>query len=114
MLDQEFARELAEAARPQCTVVMGDYNYLDISWNERSAKSDLSQSFLTCVDKLYLSQEVYGATRGQALLDLVLGKGGDLISDFRIEGKLGDSDHELITFTIHVKAGKSASNALIP
>ncbi|XP_059576813.1 uncharacterized protein LOC132247742 [Alligator mississippiensis] len=65
------------------------------------------------MDEFYLSQEVYGLTRGKMLLDLVLAKGYDLVSGLIIEGKLGDSGHELITFTIHRKAGKSASNTEI-
>ena len=110
-LDQEFARELAEAAHSRTIVVMGDFSYLDISWEDHSAKSERSQSFLSCVDDLYLTQEVYGPTRGKALLDLVLATGDDLIGDLVIDGKLGDSDHELITFTICRKAGKSVSQS---
>ena len=109
-LDQEFARELTEAACSRTLVVMGDFNYPDISWEDHSAKSERSQSFLSCVDDLYLTQEVYGPTRGKALLDPVLATGDNLIGGLVIDGKLGDSDHELITFTIHRKAGKSVSN----
>ena len=89
---------------------MGDFNYLDISWEDQSAKSEWSQSFISCVDELYSMQEVNGLTRGKALLDLVVAMGDDLISNLNIEGNLGDSDHELITFTICCKAGKSVSN----
>ena len=109
-LDQEFTRELTEAACSRTFVVMGDFNYPDISWEDHSAKSERAQSFLSCVDDLYLTQEVYGSTRGKALLDLVLATGDDLIGDLVIDGKLGDSDHELITFTIRRKAGMSVSN----
>ena len=109
-LDQEFAQELAEAACSRTMVVMGDFKYLNISWEDHSAKSERSQSFLSCVDDLYLTQEVYGPMRGKALLNLVLATGDDVISDLVINGKLGDSDHELITFTIHRKAGNSVSN----
>ena len=98
-LGQEFTRELAEAAQSQCMVVVGDFNYPSISWEKRLAKSKWLQSFLSCVDDLYLTQEVYRPTRGKALLNLVLATGDDLISDLMIKGKLGDSDHELITFT---------------
>ncbi|XP_059574122.1 uncharacterized protein LOC109285659 [Alligator mississippiensis] len=88
---------------------MGDFNYPDI-WEERSVKSKWSQSFLSCVDYLCLTQETYGPTRDKALRDLVLATEDDLISDLTIDGKLGDSDHELITFTICRKADKSVSN----
>ena len=47
---------------------------------------------------------------GKALLDLVLAMGDDLIGDLVIDGKLGDSDNELITFIICRKAGKSVSS----
>ena len=74
-LDQEFAQELTEAACSRTLAVMGDFNYPDFSWEDHSAKSKRSQSFLLCVDGLYLTQEVYGPTRGKALLNLVLATG---------------------------------------
>ena len=92
-------------------VVMGDFNYPDISWEEHLATSKRSKNFLMCMDELYMTQEVYGPMRGKVLLDLVLAMGDDLISDLTIEGKLGDSDHELITSTIHRKPSKSVSDA---
>ena len=51
--------------------------------------------------------------RGKALLDLVLATGDDLIGNPVIDGKVDDSDHKLISFTIHHKAGKSVSNTEI-
>lgn len=41
---------------------------ISISWEEYLARSDWLHRFLICIDELYLSQEVYGSTRGNAFL----------------------------------------------
>ena len=54
-------------------------------------------------------QEVYGPTRGNALLDLVLAMGEDRVGELQIHGHPGDSDHQSIKFTIQHRVGKITS-----
>ena len=74
-LDLEFLRQLSEAVQSRDVVVMGDLNYPDICWEAQSAKSNHSRRFLTCIQDLHLTQEVYGPTRGNVLLELVFAMG---------------------------------------
>ena len=110
-LDQEFLGQLTEAVRAKDVVIMGDLNFPDICWEEQSAKSDRSRRFLARVQDLHLTQEVHRPTRGDALLDLVLATGDDLVRGLRVMGHLGDSDHRLLEFTIQRKVAKSCSKA---
>ncbi|XP_059582419.1 uncharacterized protein LOC132250144 [Alligator mississippiensis] len=104
-LDQEFSGQLANA------VIMGDLNYLDICWEEQSARSDCSHRFLAELQNLHLTQEVHSPTRGNALLDLVLATGDDLLSRLQVRDHLGDSDHRLLEFTIQRRVSKACSKA---
>ena len=40
------------------------------------------------------------ATRGDAVLDLFLTNREELVENLRVEGSLGESDHEIIAFAI--------------
>ncbi|CAI5785062.1 Hypothetical predicted protein [Podarcis lilfordi] len=82
---------------------MGDFNYPDICWMSNSAKSIRSNRFLTGLADNFIVQKVGEATRGTAILDLVLTNVDDLVSGVEVEGSLGASDHALLKFTIQWK-----------
>ena len=90
---------------------MGNLNYLDICWEEQSARSECSRRFLARVQDLHLTQEVNSRTRGDTLLDLVLATGDDLVRGLQVLDSLGDSDHRLLGFTIQCKVAKACSKA---
>ncbi|XP_059581920.1 uncharacterized protein LOC132249993 [Alligator mississippiensis] len=90
---------------------MGDLNFPDICWEEQSARSDSSRRFLAEIQDLHLTQEVHSPTRGNALLDLVLATGDDLVVGLQVLDHLGDSDHRLLEFTIQRKVAKASSKA---
>ncbi|XP_060136500.1 uncharacterized protein LOC132592834 [Zootoca vivipara] len=84
-------------------VVMGDFNYPDICWMSNSAKSIRSNRFLTGLADNFIVQKVGEATRGSAILDLVLTNSDDLVSGVEVAGSLGGSDHALLEFIIQRK-----------
>ena len=61
-LDQEFLGQLTEVVKAKDVVVMGDLNFLDICWEEQSARSECSRRFLARVQDLRLTQEVHSPT----------------------------------------------------
>ena len=78
-LDQEFLGQLTEVVKAKDVGVMGDLNFPDICWEEQTARSERSRRFLARVQDLHLTQEIHSPTRGDALLDLVLATGDDLV-----------------------------------
>ena len=63
-LDQEFLSQLTEVVKSKDVVIMGDLNFLDICWEEQSARSDRSCRFLARVQDLHLTQGVHSPTVG--------------------------------------------------
>ena len=87
-------------------LLMGDFNYPDINWTqqtvEENANSD-SKEFYNCFNNYFLTQHVLEPTRGNAILDLILSREPDLVSDVKVIENLGNSDHNMVTFTLHHK-----------
>ncbi|XP_059585091.1 uncharacterized protein LOC109285840 [Alligator mississippiensis] len=110
-LDWEFSGQLVETVKSRDVVIMGDLNYPDNCWEEQSARSDRSHRFLAEIQDLYLTQEVHSPTRANALLDLVLATGNDLVRGLQVLDHLGDSDHCLLEFTIQLRVSKACSKA---
>uniref|UniRef100_A0A670J7Z7 Reverse transcriptase domain-containing protein n=1 Tax=Podarcis muralis TaxID=64176 RepID=A0A670J7Z7_PODMU len=102
-IDDAFLEQMAKHAKGREIVVMGDFNYPDICWMSSSAKSIRSNRFLTTLADNFIVQKVGEATRGTAILDLVLTNVDDLVSGVEVEGSLGASDHALLKFTMQRK-----------
>ncbi|XP_059575008.1 RNA-directed DNA polymerase from mobile element jockey isoform X1 [Alligator mississippiensis] len=111
--DSGLLRQLSETIKAKEAVVMGDLNYPDICWETQTAKSHRSRRFLTCVQDPHLTQDIHGPTRGNAILDLVLATGDDMVGDLQISSQLGDSDHLIIEFTIRRRVGKVTSRVKV-
>ena len=79
---------------------MGDFNYSDICWRLNSAKTARSNKFLTSLADNFILQKVEDATRGSAILDLILTNKENLVNEVREMGNLGWSDHVLLKFEI--------------
>ena len=79
---------------------MGNFNYPDICWRLNSAKTARSNTFLTSLTHNFIVQKVEEATRGSAILDLILTNKEDLVNGMRVVGSLGQSDHVLLEFEI--------------
>jgi len=52
---------------------MGDFNFPNIEWKLFRSKSLDGVVFVQCVQEAFLTQYVDSLTRGEAILDLVLG-----------------------------------------
>jgi len=56
---------------------------------------------LQTIEDCFYTQHVLYPTRGSATLDLILTTDPNLVSDVQIAANLGNSDHNMITFTVH-------------
>ncbi|XP_048785457.1 uncharacterized protein LOC125685961 [Lagopus muta] len=59
-----------------------------------------SKRFLECVEDSFLTQLVREPTRGGALLDLLFANKEGLVGDVKVGDCLGQSDHEIVEFSI--------------
>ena len=59
-----------------------------------------SRRFLECLEDNFLTQLVREPTRGAAPLDLLFAIGECLVGDVEVGGCLGQSDHEMVEFSI--------------
>lgn len=78
--------------------MMRDFNHPDACW--KSSKSGYKQyrRLLECIQNNFLVQALDKASRGLALLDLVLTSVEDLIKVVKTGGSLGCIDHTLVDF----------------
>ncbi|XP_060139070.1 uncharacterized protein LOC132593239 [Zootoca vivipara] len=101
--DEAFLEQMTRHSKGGEIVVMGDFNYPDICWMSNSAKSIRLNRFLTGLADNFIVQKVGEATRGSAILDLVLTNSDDLVSGVDVAGSLGGSDHALLEFIVQRK-----------
>ena len=90
------SRELIKELQPKNFVIMGDYNYPDIDWENNIGVTNSSKEFLECLEDGFLTQHVKEPTRGPACLDLIISKDPDLVKDVEVIGQFLNSDHSLI------------------
>ncbi|PKU41300.1 hypothetical protein llap_8389 [Limosa lapponica baueri] len=108
-IDEIFYQQLAELSQSLVLVLMGDFNFPIICWKYDTAEREQSQRFLECVKDNFLTQLVRDPTRESALLDLLLVNREGLVGDVKVGGHLGQSDHEIIEFSILAEARQGAS-----
>ena len=98
--DEVFCEQLAEAARSPALVLMGDFNFPDICWEYNRAQKKQSRRFLECMEDNFLMQLVREPTGGAAPLDLLFTNREGLVGDVEVGGCLGQSDHDMVEFSI--------------
>ena len=113
-MDEVFYKQLAEVAQSPALVLMGDFNFADISWKCNAAQRKQSRRFLDSVEDSFLTHLVSEPTRGGALLDLVFKNREGLVGDVVVRSWLEQSDHEKVEFSIlgEVRRGISKTAVL--
>lgn len=84
-------------------IVFGDFNYPGVNWQSLDTQGKQASEFLDAVMDGYLTQHVNFPTRGENVLDLILSSDENMVSNMADAGKLGGSDHIMITFDATVK-----------
>ena len=112
--DGVFYEQLPEAARSPALVLMGDFNFPDICWEYNLAQKKQSRRFLECMEDNFLMQMIREPTRGAAPLDLLFTNREGLVGDVEVGGCLGQSDHDMVEFSIlgGVRRGNSKTATL--
>ncbi|GAB0177355.1 anoctamin-2 [Grus japonensis] len=79
--DELFYRQLGEISGSVALVLMGDFNFPDITWEYHTAVTSKSGKFLKCVEDNTLSQVFSEPARKDALLDLLFVNREGLVGD---------------------------------
>ncbi|TRZ08141.1 hypothetical protein HGM15179_018968 [Zosterops borbonicus] len=95
-----FYKQLETVSGSSALVLVGDVNLPDICWEHNTAEKRQSRKFLECMDDNFLSELVGEPTRGEIMLDLLFTNRDGLVGDVVVGGRLGQSDHEIIEFSI--------------
>ena len=97
----------------QDTIIMGDFNYPDISWDDGTAGAK-GRDFFNLLQDAFLHQHVLFPTRGDNILDLVLSSDPNIIREVVGLGKIGSSDHDAIGFNVVVNQVAARSTEVVP
>ena len=84
------------------SVMIGDFNFPDINWISGTT-GNKGREFYEAVEEAFFEQHVTEATHSSGnLLDLILCNSGEIIKMVTMEGKIGKSDHEIISFELWI------------
>ena len=89
-------------------VIMGDFNYGDIDWDNMATTGDGSK-FIDLVQDCFLEQHVKEATRGDRTLDLAFSSEPTLVEEVTIGCPVANSDHNVIYFRIPRRVDQKVS-----
>ena len=93
-----FALMRSIGEKSQKTLLFGDFNMPNINWSVPRGGTEREKEFLDATQDALFVQHVVEPTRNAALLDLVFASDDDLAVDVKVQDKLGDSDHCVITW----------------
>lgn len=80
-VDEDFLCQLQECTHSQALILMGNFNHLNICWQNNMASCKGSRSHLECLDGNFLVQVLDKPIRSEALLDTVLTNVEKIIKD---------------------------------
>ena len=98
-------REILHEVSKKEFLLMGDFNYKGIDWRQNCWDSNAtveSTLFLECVNKCLLRQHVDFLTTDKSILDLVISRDLDIVSNVQDLGSFDSSDHRLLGFNLSI------------
>ena len=103
----DLIQALMQEMSSQHFVLMGDFNYPDIDWDQHQCSSSASKEtkkFLDVIDDSFVTQHVTFPTRMNATLDLVISDEENTVFDVGPLGSFSTSDHDWISFQLCSKS----------
>ncbi|KAJ7425634.1 hypothetical protein BTVI_02330 [Pitangus sulphuratus] len=98
-IDEAFLLQL-HASCAEALVLLGDFNHPDICRKSSTVSCRQSRRNLECMESNFLTQVIDSPTRKDAILNLVITKTSELISNIKTGDSLGCSDHALVEFAV--------------
>lgn len=87
---------------PDDTILVGDFNFRDIDWQNNTTISAASKCFLDATNENYLQQIIEEPTRDKYINDLVLTNNTSIIQKAEVGMPFGNSDHKMITMEVRL------------
>jgi hypothetical protein len=100
---------LVRRASKENVVIMGDFNFPELKWNNISNLPD-EHPFMTCLHDNFLEQLVSEPTRGSNFLDLILCSDLNFVKNVRVGEPFVTSDHQVIRFDLMVAKEEVRAN----
>ena len=111
-MDKALYKQIGAASHSQNMVLMGDFKHPDICWRDNTAVHQKSKRFLECVDDNLFFQAVQEPMRKGAMPDLVFTNEGGPVSNAKLKGSPGCSDHKMAEFKI-LRISKRVGSQLV-
>ena len=93
-------------------VLIGDFNFPDIDWTTGCA-GGRGRDFYEATAEMFMQQHVEEPThRSGNTLDLVLCDQEEMIKEVTGEGRLGKSDHDIVSFTLCTRHNKTTNERM--
>jgi len=99
---------MQDAACLQALILLGDFNHPSVCQRSSMVSCRQSSRLLEHIEN-NLSLVIDSLTRGDAVLDLMVTNASEVISDIKIGGSMGYSDHAVVEFTVLRDMGKARS-----
>ena len=106
-LEEQICREIVGNCRKHKVVVVGDFNFPHIDWDSHAVKGLDGLEFVKCVQDSFLDQYIDEPTRGDAILDLLLGNELGQVTDVCVGAHFSSSDHNTISFNLIMDKDRS-------
>ena len=91
---------------------MGDFNYRNLDWDNLASDQE-GERMLQWVQDKGITQHINFPTRGENILDLILSTEPDMVDNAYDNGKIGESDHNIIVCDLCVRTTDTANTVLI-
>jgi ribonuclease P/MRP protein subunit RPP40 len=101
-------RKLVKEVSTRHFILMGDFNYRGIDWlYHTNIGNDVhEQLFFECLEEGMLTQHVTRPTTNKSVLDLIITREPDLVTDICDLGNFASSDHHLLQWSLNVSVSK--------
>jgi len=110
-LNDEGLFSLLNRVRQEKVVIMGDFNYPELSWRENDTVTD-SHPFVECLNNNFFTQLVDEPSSGKNYLDLVICSDENMIESINVAEPFETSDHQLIRFKLISSRDKVDKNQI--
>ena len=104
--DDDLSKWITEIRGP--SLLIGDFNFPDVDWESGIAGSK-GRGFFEATSEAFFDQHVSEPTHVNGnILDLILCNRDGMVSEVSNEGRIGKSDHDIVSFKLHVNKIKTA------
>ena len=92
--------EVLNRLSSKSVILMGDFNYGGIDWDNNLASNKKEEEFLDIVNDAFLTQHDKVPTREENILDLVFSSEPGMVDEVVVSSPISNSDHNVIKFKI--------------